>query len=275
MFIGDLLGGPGIRARAGAAKRVEIVAHDGTRWGHALGEVEACNGDEDIIDCAYVDLDDGETRAQPPSPWVQAGPLDQSNVDIDDLALLATFIADLDRPPPTVASGPWDVHYNAALCEKPGDVAEVEMVATSTRAPDPMAGAPLLSDFADRPRRVITLKVGEATVHFVHATTVAMPKSNRMLDLERERDEAFWIVREHGDGLVVLHEERKTTRRSINHDHTCQLPFRLPVPFAAVEHEGVPMIYATSFDQVQRWTIDEDSARLDAQWDTGLLHQLF
>lgn len=274
VFVGEMVGGPDIRTRVNSAKRLEVVASDGTRWSRAVVAVddEPCDGDDELTECADVELQSIEERPDP--VWVQAAAIDV-DIDIEDIALLDTFVADLDRPPPANVSGPLRVHYVDALCEAPGDVVETQMIATSTRGPDPVAGAAFLGDFVDRPRRVITVSVGESTVHFVHATTVTMPRSRRMLDLEAKREESFWIVREDEKGLVVLHHNSASVRRSINHDFSCQLPIRVPVPFAVIDNAGAFSIYARDFGTVQRWVLTEDTATLEATWKTGLLNNVF
>lgn len=252
-----VVGGPGLASAARVGQRLSVMVDDGAPWTAHVVDVVPCEEGDDRNACPYVSVEYEADDRTPPSPWTRPG----HACDAEDVALLDTRLAvTADTALPRFVPHTLEVRYANALCEGGHDDAHFVLVhACTSTGEDPVKGVAELRDVLRYPRRVVTLRVADRTLHFVTVAKVERPRSGRMADIPRTYETAFWVLEDVGDTTTVLHRERLADGRNINQDTSCQLPLRYPTPWGVVETDGVVEILTrASLQTFERWTLTAD-----------------
>lgn len=275
----EAMGGPGIAGAANVGQRLTVMVGDAPPiTAHVVDVVrDGCESGGPPQTCLYVGVEYGSEDASVdpeslPPLWKQPGAPDEDEA-FEDLALLdARLAVTAGTTLPRFVPHTLEVHYTGALCEGDADAKDFVLLRTrSSAAADPLKDDPALRDWRRSPRRVVTLRTVDRTIHFVTASKVQRPRSKRMADVPAEYDSAFWILERHGDTTKVLHHERQKIRRDINQDISCQLPLRYPTPWTVVETDGVVHVLTrTGITGFARWSLQADRLVLEGEWQADI-----
>lgn len=248
---GDWLSGPNLATRVRVNDVVSYLGENGREYRARVAQLTDCDAPQD---CAALISDVASQVVSahlivPPQPW-----------DHDDLARLGTNLAVVGAVElPTVVPHNITFHYSNALCEAAtsldGATTLVEIVSTATGT-DPVLGVPELAGLEHYPRRTASLRVEGQEFHFVSLTRVEPVPGAPMMDLPQVRDTTFWVFRGQGSSAEVLFHEQAQERRSINHERTCQIPYRYPVPWMVVSvADRTEILTRRALRTIERWTI--------------------
>lgn len=269
-------GGPGIASVAEVGQRLSVMVDDGAPWTARVEDVVPCEDGEPSDTCPFVTLeydrkgDDGDPPSLPPQ-WDRPGTTGEGVVD--DVALLETRLAaPADTALPRWIPHTLEVRYANALCEDQADDESYVLLRTySSTGDDPVKDVAALRDVLRFPRRVVTLRALDRTLHFVTVAKVERPKSGRMFDIRRKYETAFWILEDVGDETKVLHHEHHEGGRNINQDTSCQLPLRYPTPWGVVETNGVVQVLTRSrISTFERWSMGPDRLVREGGWTANV-----
>jgi hypothetical protein len=271
LLVGDAtLAGPALASVAEVGRRVSVRAGDGEPWTAEVDWVddercEAAPNDACLDVSVEYDSDESEL---PPVPWQRVS---MAGKDLpDDIALLDVHLAvDIDTALPRLVPHTIEVRYANALCEEAdADADDYALVGAYTSAgPDPVEGVSALEGKRQYPRRVVTLRTLDRTLHFVTVAQVDRPPSGRMSDIPKDREVALWILEGEGKAAKVLHHASHTSSRTINTDSSCQLPLRYPTPWSVVEVEGsVYVLTRSGVSDFERWLLKADAITREGGW---------
>lgn len=275
----EAMGGPGIAGATNVGQRLAVMVGDAPPITARVVDVvrDGCASGEPPQACLYVGVEYGseddpvDPESLPPL-WKQPGASDEDEA-FEDLALLdARLAVAAGTTLPRFVPHTLDVHYTGALCEGDADAKDFVLLRTrSSASADPLKDDPALRDWRRFPRRVVTLRAVDRTLHFVTASKVQQPRSKRMADVPAAYDSAFWILERHGDTTKVLHHERQKIRRDINQDISCQLPLRYPTPWTVVETDGVVHVLTRNgVTGFARWSLQADRLALEGEWQADI-----
>lgn len=277
----ESLGGPGTAGAAKVGQELAVMVGDGAPITARVVDVvrDGCDEGGPPATCLFVGVelgreDDAIDPESLPSLWRHpGGPEEDSDAGFEDLALLEARLAVTSGTSlPRFVPHSLEVHYTGALCEGDVDAKDFVLLRSFTSAaPDPVKDDPALRDWRRVPRRVVTLRAVDRTLHFVTASKVQRPRSKRMADVPAKYDSAFWILEQQGNTTKVLHHERQEIRRDIDQDVSCQLPLRYPTPWTVVEHDGVVHVLTrTGITGFARWSLRPDRLVLEGEWQADI-----
>lgn len=267
------MGGPGLATVAKVGQPLSVMVGGGPPVPAHVSDVnrDLCDEGDPADTCLFVGVEYG-SESEPvdadslPALWKEPGASDDV---IDDVALLdARLAVAADTALPRFVPHTLAVHYANALCEGDVDSKDHVLLRTySSAGADPLKDVPALRDWRRYPRRVVTLRALDRTLHFVTVAKLARPRSGRMSDIPRKYETAFWILEAVGSATNVLHHERNKDARSITTDTSCQLPLRYPTPWGLVESDGiVHVLTRSSVTLFQRWSLQADRLTREGEW---------
>jgi hypothetical protein len=270
--------GPGVASVAQVGRQLSVLAPDGEIWTASVVYVSDWEDEPPSDACLYTvvafgDDPDDDTHRPPPVRWNEPGATEERPGE--DIATLGVhLVVELGTAVPRPVPHVLEVHYANALCEAGADAdAYVLVKPYSSTAPDPLADAPFLEKRRHFPRRIVTLRTLDRTLHFVTISMVDAPSSGRMSDIAGRYQTALWIVEEkEGGGLEVLHDELHDSGRSINVDTSCQLPLRYPTPWGVVELGGtVYVLTRSNLNDFERWALHPNGITREGGWTANFM----